>query len=117
MLKSGCVLFCLLFVASFASAEIFKCVGKRGETLYQNFPCESESIAWVPQDVSAPKKSPIPAEPAVGMTTDEVKAIWGEPTNTFQEEPGNGPRFEVWSYGDSQSVRFDRRGRVSSVQQ
>ena len=48
MLKSGCVLFSLWFVAPFASAEIFKCVGKRGETLYQNFPCESESIAWVP---------------------------------------------------------------------
>ena len=120
MLKSGCILFSLLFVAPFASAEIFKCVGKKGETLYQNFPCESESIALAPQDVSAPapKKSPVPpAEPGVGMTTDEVKAIWGEPTETVQEEPGNGPRFEVWSYGDSRSVRFDRKGRVSSVQQ
>ena len=118
MLKSGCVLFSLLFVTPFASAEIFKCVGKRGETLYQNFPCESDSIALAPQDVSAPKKSPIPpAEPGVGMTTDEVKAIWGEPTETVQEEPGNGPRFEVWSYGDSRSVRFDRKRRVSSVQQ
>ena len=44
MLKSGCVLFSVLFVAPFASAEIFKCVGKNGETLYQNFPCESESM-------------------------------------------------------------------------
>ena len=120
MLKSGCILFSLLFVAPFASAEIFKCVGKKGETLYQNFPCESESIALAPQDVSAPapKKSPVPpAEPGVGMTIDEVKAIWGEPTETVQEEPGNGPRVEVWSYGDSRSVRFDRKGRVSSVQQ
>ena len=118
MLKSGWVLFSLLFVAPFASAEIFKCVGKRGETLYQNFPCESESIAWMPQDVSAPKKSPVPpAEPSVGMTTDEVRAIWGEPTNTVQEEPGDGGRSEVWSYGESRSVRFDRKRRVSAIQQ
>ena len=110
----------LFLAAAPSSAEIFKCVGKRGETLYQNFPCESESIALAPQDVSAPapKKSPVPpAEPGVGMTIDEVKAIWGEPTETVQEEPGNGPRVEVWSYGDSRSVRFDRKGRVSSVQQ
>jgi hypothetical protein len=130
MLKSGCVLFSVLFVAPLASAEIFTCVGKRGETLYQNFPCELESMAKMPDDAQtdqmpsatgplvAAKKAPAePAEPSVGMTTDEVKAIWGEPTETVQEEPGNGPRFEVWSYGDSRSVRFDRRGRVSSVQQ
>jgi hypothetical protein len=27
------------------------------------------------------------------MTTNEVRAIWGEPTDTVQEEPGNGSRF------------------------
>ena len=130
MLKSGCVLFFLLFVAPFASAEIFKCVGKRGEALYQNFPCQFESTSRIPEDaltdrmpsvtervVDAKKAPAAPTEPGVGMTTDQVKAIWGEPTETVQEEPGNGPRFEVWSYGDSRSVRFDRRGRVSSVQQ
>jgi hypothetical protein len=64
-----------------------------------------------------PKKSPaVPAEPRVGMTTEEVKAIWGEPTDTVQEEPGDGPRYEVWSYGASRSVRFDRRGRVTAIQ-
>ena len=50
------------------------------------------------------------------MTSDEVRAIWGEPTEIIQEEPGEGSRFEVWSYGDSRSVRFDRKRRVSSVQ-
>ena len=138
MLKSVCVLFCVLFTAPLASAEIFKCVGKYGEALYQNFPCQFVSMGGMPMDapgpkeppaevpgpkksstgVSGPKKSPAaPAAPRVGMTTDEVRAIWGEPTEIIQEEPGEGSRFEVWSYDASRSVRFDRKRRVSSIQQ
>ena len=128
MLKSVCVLFSVLFVAPLASAEIFKCVGKNGEALYQNFPCQFESMGGMPTDVPGPKKSPTdvaapkksttaPAEPRVGMTTDEVRAIWGEPTDIVQEEPGDGGRFEVWSYGASRSVRFDRKRRVAAIQQ
>ena len=134
MLKSVCVLFSVLFVAPLASAEVFKCVGKNGEALYQNFPCQFESMGGMPTDapgqkdapgpkksptdVSGPKKSPAaPAEPRIGMTSDEVRAIWGEPTDTIQEEPGEGSRFEVWSYGDSRSVRFDRKRRVAAIQQ
>jgi hypothetical protein len=137
MLKSVCVLFSVLFVAPLATADVFKCVGKSGEDLYQNFPCQFESIGATPGDgtsvggtpkggtpkgetsinAQGQKKSPaVPAEPRVGMTSEEVKAIWGEPTNTVQEEPGNGSRSEVWSYGDSRSVRFDRRGRVTAIQ-
>ena len=130
MLKSVCVVFSVVFIAPLAFAEVFKCVGKRGEALYQNFPCQFESIATMPQDgvtdrilsptarVVAAKKSPaVPAEPSLVMTTDEVRAIWGEPTNTVQEEPGDGGRSEVWSYGESRSVRFDRKRRVSAIQQ
>jgi hypothetical protein len=136
MLKSGCVLFSLLFLAPLASADIFKCVGKRGETLYQNFPCELESMSkmaeyaqtdQVPSPTGIPsptgplvaaKKAPAaPAEPTVGMTTDEVRAIWGEPAEIIQEEPGDGGRFQVWSYGESRSVRFDRKRRVAAIQQ
>ena len=128
MLKFVCVLFSVLFVARLASAEIFKCVGKNGEDLYQNFPCQFVSMGGTPIDAPSPKKSPadvlgskkspaVPAEPRIGMTTDEVRAIWGEPTDTVQEEPGDGGRFEVWSYGASRSVRFDRRKRVSAIKQ
>jgi hypothetical protein len=128
MLKSVCVLFSVLFVAPLATAEIFKCVGKKGEALYQNFPCQFESMGGTPTDVLDPKKSPtdvvapkkspaVPAEPRVGMTSDEVRAIWGEPTDVVQEEPGDGGRFEVWSYGVSRSVRFDRKRRVAAIQQ
>ena len=128
MLKTVCVLFSVLFVAPLASAEIFKCVGKSGEALYQNFPCQFESGGGMSTDTPSPKKPPtdvpslkksptVPIEPRVGMTTDEVRAIWGEPTNTTQEEPGDGGRFEVWSYGSSRSVRFDRKGRVFAIEQ
>jgi hypothetical protein len=128
MLKSLCVLFSVLFVAPLAFAEVFKCVGKHGEALYQNFPCQFESMGGMPTDAPdpkktrvdapAPKKSPaVPAEPRLGMTTDEVRAIWGEPAEIVQEEPGDGGRFQVWSYGDSRSVRFDRKRRVAAIQQ
>src|SRR5262249_16603052 len=116
-----------LFVTSSASAEIFKYVGRNGEDLYQNFPCQFESMGGTPTDVPGPKKSPtdipspkkspaVPAELRGGMTT-EVRAIWGETTDSVEEEPGNGSRFEVWSYGESRSVRFDRKRRVAAIQQ
>ena len=128
MLKSVCVLFSVLFVTPLAFAEVFKCVGKNGEALYQNFPCQFESMSGTPMDapsskkspadVASPKKSPAaPAEPRVGMTTDEVRAIWGEPAEIIQEEPGDGGRFQVWSYGESRSVRFDRKRRVAAIRQ
>jgi Domain of unknown function (DUF4124) len=138
MLKSVCVLFSLLFFAPLASAEIFKCLGKKGEALYQNFPCQFESMGGMPMDaagsktstadvrdpkksptdVAGPKKSPAaPAEPRIGMTTEEVRAIWGEPTDTLWEEPGDGDLSEIWSYGASRSVRFDRKRRVAAIQQ
>jgi hypothetical protein len=138
MLKSVCALFSLLFGASLAYAEVFKCVGKNGEALYQNFPCQFESMGGMPTDVADAKKSPTdvasskkstidvpgpkkspaaPAEPRIGMTTEEVRAIWGEPTDTRWEEPGDGDLSEIWSYGASRSVRFDRKRRVAAIQQ
>jgi hypothetical protein len=142
MLKAICVLFSVLFVPPLACAEVFKCIGKYGEALFQNFPCQFESIgttsvAEAPIDgsptggksadlqghkksstnIASRKKSPgTAAEPRVGMTSEEVRAIWGEPTDTVQEEPGNGSRVEVWSYG-SVTVRFDRRRRVTAIEE
>ena len=109
MLKSVCVLFSVLLVAPLASAEVFQCVGKYGEALYQNFPCQFVSMGGMPMDAPGPKESPadvpgakklptdVPgakkspaasAAPRAGMTGDEVRAVWGEPTEIIQEEPG-----------------------------
>src|SRR5438477_12658302 len=89
--------------APLASAEIFKCVAKDGTALYQNFPCQFDSIGWKPSDPQAastalmpsdarqakPKVAPVnvgstaksadPSELRIGMTPDEVRAILGEP--------------------------------------
>jgi hypothetical protein len=49
------------------------------------------------------------------MTTEEVKALWGEPEEIIQDEPIGG-RIEIWRYGDDRSVQFDRKHRVLAVQ-
>ena len=139
MAKSVGILWPLLLVAPLASAQIFKCVAKDGTDLFQNFPCGIDSIGSVASKAPSEKagslqidskqakpnaplpaiaalgKSPTPpAEPRVGMTTEEVRAMWGEPTDTLWEEPGVGARSEVWSYGNSRSVRFVKN-RVSAI--
>ena len=37
------------------SAEIFKCAAKDATALYQNFPCEFDSIGWMPLNPQAAK--------------------------------------------------------------
>ena len=120
-----------LCIGAPASAEIFKCAGKDGLVVYQNFRCELDSLGSLP---SAPTKAaPLelkpakpaaavvassvdrPTEPRVGMSAEEVRAIWGEPTDTFNEEPGDGGRIETWAYGSDRSVRFDHKSRVIAV--
>jgi len=99
MLKSVCVLFSLLFVASLASAEIFKYVGMERISI-RIFPAGLNRWAgrqrmFQPRRNHPPKSSTkeitnLARGAAVGMTTDEVRAIWGERTDTVQEELGNG---------------------------
>src|SRR4051794_39422588 len=84
----------LLASPVFAS-EIFKCVAKDGSPLFQNFPCEIDSIGSVASNGAAAKPA-APAdksksEPAkvsskdtsgglpVGMSSDDVKALLGDP--------------------------------------
>lgn len=138
MRKPTCILCLLLFVAPAASAQIFKCVAKDGTDLYQNFPCGIDSIGSVatkPQSekpglLQTDSKQAKPIAPAgaavrkantegtgpqVGMTMEEVRAIWGEPPNAYYDELVDG-RAEIWPYGGSRFVQFDLRGRVSALQ-
>jgi hypothetical protein len=132
MRKLVSVVLSLFFGAAPTSAEIFKCVAKDGVVVYQNFPCEIDSLGSLPSVPTVTGALPTPAEsnqakptavasaaraadPRIGMTAEEVRAIWGEPTDTLWEEPGVGDRSEVWSYGNSRSVRFVK-SRVSAVQ-
>jgi hypothetical protein len=138
--KSVGILSCLLLVAPLASAQIFKCVAKDGTDLYQNFPCGVDSIgsvetkaptekeglarsdtkqakpnAPVSTGVAVGKSTIAQNEPRIGMTVDEIRAMWGEPMDARWEEPGEGDRYEIWSYGNSRSVRFVKN-RVSAIQ-
>jgi hypothetical protein len=129
----------LVLAPTAAHAEIFTCSGKAGMTIYQNFPCEFDSLGSLPTPSSksattvVPARSaqakptsvgserrttvaqsnPAPAAPRVGMTTDQVKAIWGEPADKSAEEPADGD-IEIWTYADSRSIQFDRKGRVTA---
>jgi hypothetical protein len=110
-----------------AFADIYACAGRRGMTTYQNFPCEFDSLGSVPatgpvgntQFATGTRGDPVHATPVatmprVGMTTRQVKAIWGEPVDTIKEEYAKGD-METWTYADSRSIRFDLKGRVAEI--
>ena len=62
---------------------------------------------------SAPVTTGSQGEPRVGMTTGEVRAVLGAPTEITQEEVVDG-RVQTWSYG-SRSLQFDPSGRLSAM--
>jgi hypothetical protein len=140
LLASLCM--ALLAVSAAAvHAEIYACTSKKGMTVYQNFTCDVDSIgstatgatnnsAPAPSSSSAIRaalkpvshQDPVPAttrngsaEPRIGMSTNDVKVLWGEPESSYQDELVDG-RVEIWSYGGSRAVRFDPRGRVVLVE-
>jgi hypothetical protein len=136
--RGACVLVPILLGVPPAAAEIFKCAGKNGTDLYQNFPCSIDSLGSLPSsalpanstlrsaDAGQAKPSAAPraaastgrsagaTEPRVGMTPDEVTAIWGEPEEMIQDEPRSG-RVEIWRYADGRSVQFSNKHRVLTV--
>ncbi|HLX28050.1 MAG TPA: hypothetical protein VKV24_06125 [Casimicrobiaceae bacterium] len=140
MILSRFALATLLVLPSAATrADIYVCTGKSGMPVYQNFSCELDSIgASGPKTTTQPQppahaaKSsagvmPVAAntatarghdasgEPRIGMTADEVKAIWGEPTSTYSDELVDG-RVEIWNYDGSRSVHFDLQGRAVAIE-
>ena len=118
-----------------ASAEIFKCVAKDKTALYQNFPCQFDSIGWVPSNTQATKTTSMPPdasqakaapvnaastvksadarEARIGMAPDEVRAILGEPLEIVQDAPVEG--IEIWRYVD-RTIQFDGTHRVVTVE-
>ena len=123
-----------------AAGEIYKCATKKSMPTYQNFPCEFDSLGDLPNASTAAATSSLPraegaagatqvpavrqgnrthqapvvSAPRVGMTVDEVRAIWGKPLDTRREELRKGT-IETWTYADSRSVAFDRKGRVTGI--
>ena len=119
-----------LSAASPAFGDIFKCTGRGAMPIYQNFPCEFDSLADanLPAGAKAPlaataasantgahaNRAAVGVAPQVGMTAKQVRAIWGEPLETNREEFAKG-NIETWKYADSRSIRFDVKGRVQQI--
>ena len=138
MSKSAWILLPVALAASGASAAIYKCQAKDGTALYQNFPCPIDSLGSLPSNsTSAPSAPRDPnqttpkvervgaaetnrpviaqSEPRIGMSIEEVRAIWGEPLSSYSDELVEG-RVDIWTYGDTRSVKFDVNGKVTAVQ-
>jgi Domain of unknown function (DUF4124) len=117
-----------VFAAPGIAGEIFKCVAKDGTPLYQNFPCNIDSMGFAPSEPTAGKPGQDKAKAAsvaavsakagevrVGMSIDEVRALMGEPEEMIEDEPGVGGRVMNWRYADGRTVQFDHKHRVLGV--
>ena len=119
------------------SAEIFKCAQVNGMDRWQNFPCATDSVGSHSQgpapsrtsqaaNIRQTKPTPVPVSvatagpsadaggPRMGMTRDEVKAMWGEPVETDHDERKEG-LVNIWRYADGRSVEFNHKQRVLAV--
>ena len=121
----------LLASPVFAS-EIFKCVAKDGSPLFQNFPCDIDSIGSVASNGAAAKAAaPLDKSKTerlkpssnnatgglpVGMSSDEVKSLLGAPEEMVTDEPGTGGRITTWRYADGRLLQFDHGHRLLGVQ-
>src|SRR6266404_7326599 len=61
------VLVSALCAAPPAAAEIFKCVGKNGTDLYQNFPCQFDSLGSLPSSPLSAKTTLPPGDARQAM--------------------------------------------------
>jgi hypothetical protein len=143
MLKPICVLLALLVASPLVNAEIFKCT-RAGNAVYQNFPCDVDSIGSSatatapaakaaaiaasapersPSAVSGPKaagaeeSAPARIEPRIGLTRNQVRtSAWGEPIDIVKEDDEDGGT-ETWYYdvGRKRAILFDARGKVAEI--
>ena len=126
----------LALAPAVAHAEIYKCAGKGGMPLYQNFPCEFDSLGAMPSspmpraapgsalhasngaprnNASTVREPPATgAAPRVGMSRRDIRTRWGQPLETSKEEHAEED-IEIWTYAGSRSVHFDRKGRVAAA--
>lgn len=114
-----------------ANAEIFKCVAKDGSPLYQNFPCYMDSLgspssalaAKAPSTAGNPEplvrfadvestRSQRQGQLRVGMTSDDLRALLGEPREIVSDEPAEGGSVSLWRYADGRTVQLDHQHRV-----
>jgi hypothetical protein len=140
-MSNGWWIFAAFFaIAPSAGAEIFKCKDARNNIKYQNFPCIIDSIgsravasppeiddskpdhtaAASQQNVLATSADLLPDmdydEPRTGMTGDQVRRAWGDPTH-IENSAGMEGLSEIWHYDNTRRVHFDNKSRVFAVEQ
>jgi hypothetical protein len=68
-----------------------------------------------PINAASTDKSTHTGELRIGMSSDEVRALLGEPEEMVDDEPDEGGRVSNWRYADGRIVQFDRKHRVVEV--
>jgi hypothetical protein len=120
------------------AGEIFRCVAKNGIPLYQNFPCQFDSLSQmggvdVAKRASENKATPAAVqsatliaatppqphtgatEPAPGMTSDEIWTLLGQPMEVVSNHATGQGSAEIWQYADKR-VQFDDNNVVVAIQ-
>lgn len=97
----GLILACAFSAAPATAAEIYKCVAKDGTALYQNFPCNIDSIGSV---ASTPAATVPPSAPATKPNSPAV--------DTSLTKSNTAP-VNVASTGQSGGVREPRIGMTA----
>ena len=127
-------------------AEIFKCKGKDGLTLYQNFSCDVDSLGSLPSNQPAagkpaPAVKSIQADPVPAMSSPSVETrrsaapagsppsgeprvgMTAEDVRTLWGEPvevlqdePRSGRVAIWQYADGRVVQINNKQRVISIQ-
>ena len=119
-----------------AMADIFKCVAKNGLPLYQNFPCQFDSLSLLGTLGTAPV-SPVnlpplrlhpstataiatpphtgATEPGAGMTSDEIWAMLGSPVEVVPIYVSRDGPGEIWRYVDKR-IRFNDNQVVLTIE-
>ena len=69
-----------------------------------------------PIKVASTVKSTYTREPQIGMSSDEVRTLFGEPEEMVDDEPAEGGRVSNWRYADGRIVQFDHKHHVLGVQ-
>jgi hypothetical protein len=69
-----------------------------------------------PINAASTVKSTSTGEPQIGMSSDEVRTLLGEPEEMVDDEPASGGRVSNWRYADGRIVQFDHKHHVLGVQ-
>jgi hypothetical protein len=114
--------FVLLMLFSItASATIYKCPTASGKIEYSSRPCADGEMLEIKRSAGLSSPESMRMQPGggqieVGMTTDQVRAIWGEPESVTTRSGADGMEESWWySKNDRRHLFLIKKGKVSSM--